>query len=96
MATKRKAQPAPSTCRWHLIGCGFNGWHARGFSPSGNAASSSNGDLMPQPWWAGGFTRGYLEDAVDGGWIYDAKHLEGAAADAFARFIRASRAALLP
>jgi hypothetical protein len=65
--------------RWHVIGRGFAGWHAAGVN-----VTSSGGDLDPRPWHAGGMTRGYLQDAIDGALVYDAA---GADPDAFIDFV---------
>lgn len=65
--------------RYHVIGRGLAGWHAKGINES-----SSGGDLHPRPWWAGGFTKGYLEQAIDGALVYDAS---GADERAFTRLI---------
>jgi len=64
---------------WHIIGRGWNGWHAKGID-----VSSSGGDLQPRPWHAGGMTTGYLEEAVEGALVYDASEADR---ETFARLI---------
>lgn len=65
--------------RWKVIGRGFNGWHA-----TGCGVSSSGGDLEPRDWWAGGKTKGYLEEAYAGCLVYDASKAD---ADSFIRLV---------
>ncbi len=59
-----------STQTWHVIGRGFNGWHATGIN-----VRSSGGDLMPYTYWTGAACAGYAAEAVEGALVYDAKHL---------------------
>jgi hypothetical protein len=56
---------------YRLIGRGLGGWHASGVS-HGNKVSSSGGSLLPESWWAGGMTTGYLQQAAEGCLVYDA------------------------
>lgn len=59
---------------WHVIGRGLAGWHATGVN-----VSSSGGDIIDRPWWAGGIQYGYLHGAIDGCLIYDASQADDAA-----------------
>lgn len=63
---------------YRLIGRGFNGWHASGIS-RGNKVSSSGGSLLPESWWAGGMTTGYLQQAAEGCLVYDAAQADESA-----------------
>lgn len=62
---------------WHVIGRGFNGWHATGIDVSG-----SGGNLEPYT-YSGKPVPGYLAEAVEGALVYDAE----AAGDAFVRHV---------
>ena len=52
---------------WHVIGRGFNGWHAKGVN-----VSSSGGDIVPRTFWTGERMTPYTEEAVEGALVYDA------------------------
>jgi hypothetical protein len=56
---------------WHVIGRGFNGWHAKGVN-----VSSSGGDIVPRTFWTGERMATYTEQAVEGALVYDAKACE--------------------
>jgi hypothetical protein len=62
---------------YRLIGRGFGGWHASGVS-HGNKVSSRGGALLPEAWWAGGHTKGYLQEAAEGCLVYDASEADEA------------------
>ena len=58
--------------RWSLIGRGFAGWHAK----DDKGCSSSGGELMPYRWpYTGEECPGYLQEAKEGSFVYDASHL---------------------
>ena len=65
--------------RYHVVGRGKAGWHAKGIN-----VSSSGGDLENGVYWTGAPTTGYRHQAVDGALIYDAKDADDAA---FTRFV---------
>jgi hypothetical protein len=66
---KRKAEK-----RWHIIGRGFNGWHATGID-----VSSSGGQLDPYEYWTGEKVSGYLAEAIEGALVYDASEADSVA-----------------
>ena len=70
-----------------LIGRGFNGWHAAGIDEDGNSFRSSGGRLDDYTYWTGQECYGYLSEAREGCFVYDAEHLEGMEEEAFTRFI---------
>ena len=59
------------TNKWHIIGRGFNGWHATGVD-----CSSSGGDLLGYTYWTGKECSGYAAEAVEGAPVYDASGLD--------------------
>lgn len=56
---------------WKIIGRGFNGWHADNIQ-----CSSSGGSLENYTYWTGEKCKGYLAEAEDGCYYYDARHLD--------------------
>lgn len=57
---------------WRSIGRGLAGWHASGIGEYGKVSGS------------GGTLAGYLEDATEGAYVYDARNTE---ANLFTRFV---------
>ena len=90
---------------WHVVGRGFNGWHAQGVDVSG-----SGGNLDPYT-YCGKPVSGYLAEAIEGALVYDAEKADPAAftrhvmsgpmvspalpSDGVERFSQADRAAAL-
>ena len=54
---------------WHVIGRGKAGWFAQGLN-----VRSSGGDLNPYTYWTGEKCGGYVGEAVEGCFAYDAEN----------------------
>jgi hypothetical protein len=67
---------------WEIIGRGFNGWHAKYAD-----CSSSGGNLLPYTYWTGKKRNGYLREAKDGAFVYDASHLTGKDSSSFINWV---------